>query len=75
MNNNNNIPNSIQKWNVELSSHLESDISTKELFKVFFKSTKDTQVQWLQYRIIYKLLPTKYYLHKINVITDERKKS
>jgi hypothetical protein len=45
-------------------------VSTKELFKVYFKTTTDTQVQWLQYQIIHKLLPTKYYRHKINVIAD-----
>jgi hypothetical protein len=70
MNSNNNILNSIKKWNTELSSHLESNISTKELYNVCLKTTIDTHVQWLQYRIIYKLLPTKYYLHKINVISD-----
>jgi hypothetical protein len=57
MNSNNKTPNSIQKWKTKLSSHLEINISTKESFKVCFK------LNYLQ-------IPTKYYLHKINVISD-----
>ena len=70
INSNNIIPKAIQKWNTELTPHLENNISTKELFKVCFKTTMDTQVQWLQYRIIHKFIPTKCYLKKINVISD-----
>ncbi|XP_055995578.1 uncharacterized protein LOC130046786 [Ostrea edulis] len=71
INSNDLIPKSIQKWNTELSVHLEGNVSVKELFKACFKTSTDTQVQWLQYRILYKLLPTKYYLKKISIISDD----
>lgn len=65
------IPSSIQKWNTELSMQLEINVSVKEFFKVCFKTSADTSVQWLQYRILFRMLPTKYYLKKINVSTDD----
>lgn len=63
------IPKAIQ--NTELSMHLEVNVSVKEFFKVCFKTSAGTSVQWLQYRILFRMLPTKCYLKKINVSTDD----
>lgn len=65
------IPNAIQKWNNELFMHLEINVSVKEFFKVCFKTSADTSVQWLQYRILFRVLPTKCYLKKLNLSTDD----
>ncbi len=59
------VPKAIQNWNTELALHLDINDSVKDFFKVCFKTTTDTSIQWLQYRI----LPTNYYLKKINVIS------
>lgn len=47
--------------------HLDINYSFKEFFKVSFKKTTDTSIQCLQYRILHRILPTNYYLKKINV--------
>ena len=63
------VPKAIQKWNTELSLHLDINDSVKDFFKICFKTTTDTSIQWLQYRILHRILPTNYYLKKINVIS------
>lgn len=63
------VPKAIQKWKTELSLHLDINDSVKDYFKVCFKTTTDTSIQLLQYRILHRILPTNYYLKKINVIS------
>lgn len=41
----------------------------KDFFKICFKTSTDTSIQWLQYRILHRILPTNHYLKKINVIS------
>ena len=36
-----------------------------------FKVTTDSNVQWLQYRILYRLLPVKSYLKKIKIVDND----
>lgn len=63
------VPKAIQKWKTELSLHLDINDSVKDYFKVCFKTTTDTSIQLLQYRILHRILPTNYYLKKIKVIS------
>lgn len=39
------VPKAIQKWNTELSLHLDINDSVKDFFKVCFKTTTDTSIQ------------------------------
>jgi hypothetical protein len=51
-------PTAFSKWNDEmrLKGHLEVEFN--DLSKTCFKISKNTSIQWLQYRIV----PVKYYL-------------
>ena len=60
-------PNSISRWNSELSPHRIQELLVKDVFKVCFKITTDSTAQWLQYRI----LPVNYYLKKINLVSSD----
>jgi exonuclease III len=60
-------PTSIPKWKLELSPHGINDICLRDVFKVCFKTTSDSSVQWLQYRLLHRILPVGYYLKKIHV--------
>ena len=44
---------------------------SKDVFKICFKTSNDSSVQWLQYRIIHRILPVSYYLKKIGVKTND----
>ena len=59
------------KWEAELSPYGVDDISVQEVFKICFKTTNDSSVQWLQCRILHRIFPVRYYLKKINVTTDD----
>ena len=56
---------------IELSPYGLGDISMQNVFKICFKTTSDSSVQWLQYRILHRILPVGYYLKKINVMTND----
>ena len=56
------IPTSMGKWEAELSPYGVDDISVQEVFKICFKTTNDSSVQWLQFRILYRIFPVRYYL-------------
>jgi hypothetical protein len=43
------IPTSMGKWKTELSLYGVDDISVQEVFKICFKTTNDSSVQWLRY--------------------------
>ena len=58
------VPTSIEKWNIELTQY-GVDISKEDVFKVCFKTTTDSSVQWLQFRILHRILPVGYYLKKL----------
>ena len=66
------IPTSINKWNTVLSTYLSNNICVTYIFKVCFKTTSDSVIQWLQYRILHRILPVNYYLKKINVMTSDK---
>ena len=58
------VPTSIEKWNIALTQY-GVDISKEDVFKVCFKTTTDSSVQWLQFRILHRILPVGYYLKKL----------
>ena len=64
-------PNSISRWNSELSPHRIQELLVKDVFKVCFKITTDSTAQWLQYRILHRILPVNYYLKKINLVSSD----
>ena len=64
------IPSSVHKWNLELVPY-GIEICVKDVFTVCFKTTKDSSIQWLQYRILHRILPVNYYLKKINLVSSD----
>ena len=53
-----------QKWEADLN--IQIDLNTwKNIHKICFFSLKDNYFIWFQYKIIYRILGTKHYLHKI----------
>ena len=60
LNSNNLIPTAVLKWN----SLLTFDLDTKEIFKICFKTSSDSTLQWLQFRILHRILPIGTYLKK-----------
>ena len=61
-------PTGILKWKTKLPAIAES-IVMRDVFKICFKTTTDSSVQWLQYRILHRILPTNSFLHKIKIAT------
>lgn len=61
------VPTAINKWRTELTPYGVDDISVNDVFKICFKTTHDSSVQWLQFRILHRILPVGYYLKKINI--------
>ena len=57
----------MEQWTVSLWTNL---FYLPYSFKICFKTTTDTTVQWLQYRILHIILPVQYYLKKLKAITD-----
>ena len=45
------VPTAIEKWNIELTQYGVDNISIQDVFKVCFKITIDSSIQWLQFRI------------------------
>ena len=60
-------PTTVLKW----ISKLNCNFDIQEVFKICFKVTDDTSVQWLQFRILHRFLPVSYYLKKINIKADD----
>ena len=61
----NDVPNSFLKWKTLPSLNEAQEITVCNIFKICFKVSKDSRVQWLQYRILHRILPVKYYLKKL----------
>ena len=64
------IPSSICRWNLTTvqMGYLELPYA---VFKICCKVTTDSNVQWLQYRILHRLLPVKSYLKKIKIVNND----
>jgi hypothetical protein len=63
-------PTSVDKWNLELKPH-GVEICVNDIFTLCFKTTKDSSIQWMQYRLLHRSLPVKYYLKKINILPSD----
>lgn len=59
------ILNSIIRWNSKIAMRGYSELILQDVFKVCFKVTTDTTVQWLQYRTLHRILPEKAHLKEI----------
>lgn len=57
-------PTAFSKWNDEMRLKGHPEVEFKDVFKICFKISKNTSIQWLQYRILYRIVPVKYYLKK-----------
>ena len=64
LNKTNVIPTSISKWNNELSLFRPTNPCVHDVFRICFKTTADSSVQWLQYRILHRIFPVHFYLKK-----------
>ena len=67
LNKNFSVPGVVTKWNnfIELS-----DLEWKNIFKLPFIITKNTKLQWLQYRINHRILATNKFLFRIKILDD-----
>lgn len=55
------------EW-LELALFLTTKTATKYLvYKLSFKTTKDSKLQWLQFNILHRIIQTNVFLHKIKV--------
>ena len=62
---NNDIPTSQLKW-----SQYFNDINWKYAYKILFTITRDSYIQWLQLRILHRIIGTKSLLFHMNIVTD-----
>lgn len=67
LNKNDSIPSVCTKWNVILDVD-EHDM--KNVFKMPFIVTKNTKLQWLQYRINHRIIATNKFLHMIKKVDN-----
>lgn len=65
------IPTSISKWEAELRPYGVDTISVQDVFKICYKTTSDSSAQWLQFRILHRIVPVGKYLKKINIKTSD----
>ena len=57
-------PTAISKWNTVFEN---DPLDWKSIFTVCFKTTKDSSLQWFQYRLIHRIIPVGSYLKKIQI--------
>ena len=57
-------PTAISKWNTVFEN---DPLDWKLIFTVCFKTTKDSSLQWFEYRLIHRILPVGSYLKKIQI--------
>ena len=59
-------PNNENKWSLVLNTQLHNDF-WKIAYKICFKTILDNSYIWFQYRILHRILGTKYYLYKLKL--------
>lgn len=64
-------PSAFLKLNSELVLKGFPEVELKNVFKVCFKTSTNSAVQWLQYRILHKILPVNHYWNKLELIENE----
>lgn len=52
------------KWT---SDDLYANIKWKTAYRIPFETTKETKIQWFQYKILNRIIPTNYNLKKIGI--------
>ena len=62
-------PTCISKWNEELGQQLGKK-DWNIIFSTPFEITRDSNMQWFQYRIIHRIIGTKSFLFHINFIDN-----
>ena len=67
LNKNNTVPTGVKRWEAILV--LENQ-NWKKIFQLPFAITKNTKLQWLQYRINHKILATNTFLNKIGIVQN-----
>ena len=55
-------PSCILKWNIQFQ-----DLHWKTIFNNVYKTTRDTKLQWFQFRIVHRILVTNYTLKKMKI--------
>jgi hypothetical protein len=58
------------KWENELNLNVDK-CWWKIHNQIIFKTSKDVQMQWFQYRIVYRILSTNFFLKKIGIIQSD----
>ena len=58
----------IVKWNSFLLLGGDAEITSQDVFKLCFKLTTDSTIQWFQRRILHRILPVRNYFKEIKVI-------
>ena len=64
------IPTAMHRWNSTQIHDFKFD-EWEQIFELTYKTTNDTLLQWLQYRTLHRILPTKHYLKKIKKIDSD----
>ena len=59
----------LYKWETDLNISLDLN-SWKNIHKICFFSIKDNSLIWFQYKVTYRLIGVKHYLHKIKLSTS-----
>ena len=59
------------KWDLALGTTISAD-TWKNTFNICFKTVQDNYLIWLQYRILNRILGTKYLQHKMNIIDSSK---
>ena len=49
----------------------DEEITSQDVFKLCFKLTTDSTIQWFQYRILHRILPFKNYLKKMKITDND----
>ena len=62
------LPSAVEKWNLLFD---DDPLEWNSAFAACFKTTKDTTLQWFQYRLLHRILPVGYYLKMIKVKTTD----
>ena len=57
----------LQYTGVQIWNNLNDPLDRKSIFTVCFKTTKDSSLQWFQYRLIHRIIPVGSYLKKIQI--------
>ena len=65
-------PKTLQKWKNQLMNIPNASILYNEsIYDIVFNITKDSKLQWFQYRINHRIIGTNYLLKKMSLIADD----